>query len=53
MTAAVWATLAAQGLIIIGALLWFERRLATAIADIAWLKHHAQQRRNAHGTDLD
>ena len=40
-----WIALAGEGIVIVGALLWFERRLATAIADIAWLKKHAEQRR--------
>lgn len=48
-----WIALAGYGITVIGALLWFERRLATAIADIAWLKQHAQQRRYHDGSHLD
>ena len=45
MPAEAWIALAGEGIVIVAALLWFERRLATAIADIAWLKQHAEQRR--------
>lgn len=52
MPAEAWVALAGEGIVIVAALLWFERRLTTAIADIAWLKMHAEQRRNTDEQNL-
>lgn len=48
MPAEFWVAIAGQLIVVIGALLLFERRLATAVADIEWLKAYAQQRREHH-----
>lgn len=50
MPAEFWVAIAGQLIVVIGALLLFERRLATAVADIEWLKDYAKQRREHHAT---